>query len=272
MSKRINYFDNEAGRLCDASGGANFVPPVLLYQDKPTWEIDVVTLSAGASPAAVDLSAYIAWEFAVDDDADHATDPWCRTLNANIDSSDAATGKIVIKIDADTAEFDAGIGSSWSKGVYGRLKGTAADGTKISFVFSILAFNDPDPNSGDPGDPPSNYYTIAETIAGFQALTLVTQLSLPAGATAIALGASATYRAVQIKGAIDDGSKYTVIEGDIIHNGSTATPYVDMRGDVLDDLTIAADISGGQIRLILTNTGAAKKLVYGIQDLIGVSA
>lgn len=352
MSNIVYYYDQAAGRLCDAAGGANYSPPKITYQDKPVWELRSKTVN-GDTVTAFDLSVYLAWEFAInndfvntliagaltagfsgavtaitadgfasappaagfirmtngagdsedvyyssysgtwassatvltfvvsttlaniylnDDVCSAETSPkMCRTLNADIDDSQSSTGVIVVKVDASTGTFIAKLGTLQNKKVYARLRGTAADGSKIVMLFEVLAQNDPDPTGGILPGPPSAYITAAEIAATYQSMILDTQIPLPAGSTPVNLGAAATYRSVGIKGQITGSGTYTIVEGDVIHNGSTATPYIAPKHDILDDITFSADISAGELRLLITNTGAAKTLVYGLKDKTGVS-
>lgn len=187
----IYYFDKEAGRLVDASGGANNIPPPLLYQNKPTWEIHVVSQVSGTVVAS-DLSSYLTWEFAVDNDWNHSTDVMCKTLNANIDSSQKASGILTIKIDADTASFSTKIGTSQSISAWARLRGIAADGQRIGLVFLIKALNDPDPSGATPPAPLSDYYTKTEADAKYAPLSGANDIEITDASKGIILLAGTT--------------------------------------------------------------------------------
>ncbi len=161
----MNLYFVENQNLVD-SQGAKFTNEIFLgYNRLPTWYINFVTADAQtATVTAVDVSDAVTWKAAVDKDFSTETEPMCRTLNANIDSSRADEGIIGVVIDSFTATFLAAVGTKARLSpVYFQLEGYNGDGNVIhSALFQIVAQNSVDPSGGDPPDPPGNYYTITQ--------------------------------------------------------------------------------------------------------------
>lgn len=156
------YFDVNTEKRVDSSGGNSISDLNLKYQSHPTWRVYFKKVDkAAATVTAVDLSAAVAWKAAVDDDFDHTSEPMCRTLDADIDSSQAAAGIIDVPLDADTSTFAASIGTKANlRQVYFELRGFDSSGEEVhSARIEIVALNIVDPNTGDPPDPISDYYT-----------------------------------------------------------------------------------------------------------------
>ena len=159
------YYNKNTDRQIDSSGGNSFSAPQLCYQDLPTWRIFFKNIdSAAGTITAVDVSDAVVWKAAVDDDFDHASEVMCRTLDANIDSSQSSLGIIDVLLDANTAPFETAIGTADKKSpVYFQLEGFNTAGKRIhNALIKITATNTVDPLGGDPPNPVGNYYTKTE--------------------------------------------------------------------------------------------------------------
>jgi len=162
------YYDVNSESRVDSSGGNSITDLKLKYQSHPTWRIYFKKVDKGAGTiTALDVSGAVAWKAAVDDDFDSDSEPMCRTLNENIDASQAALGIIDVPLDADTSTFALAIGTADKKReIYFELRGLDVSGEEIhSALIKIIALNIVDPNTGDPPDPPSDYYTKTQVDA-----------------------------------------------------------------------------------------------------------
>jgi len=162
------YYDVESASPVDSAGGNSDNLPRLQYQAGPTWRCRFVTADPVAgTTTAVDVSDAVAWAAAVDDGFDHASEPMCRTLNANIDSSDAANGIIDVLLDANTTTFEDALGTKEKlRQIYFELRGLDSGGLVVhSILFVLTATNSVDPAGGDPPEPIGNYYTKTQVDA-----------------------------------------------------------------------------------------------------------
>jgi len=162
------YYDVNSDRRIDSSGGNAISDLKLKYQSHPTWRVYFKKVDkAAATVTALDVSDAVAWKAAVDDDFDHTSDPMCRTQDADIDSSQASLGIIDVPLDADTSSFAAAIAAlSLKRQVYFELRGFDSLGEEVhSARIEIVALNIVDPNTGDPPDPVSDYYTKVQVDA-----------------------------------------------------------------------------------------------------------
>ena len=114
MADKTILFDFDNDYRIDSSGIRKTDNVYLGYEETPSWELQIRTVS-DSTLSSVDLSTATTWAAAVDDDFDHDSDPMCRTLDADIDSSDSANGNIVVELDADTSTFETAIGTSRNK-------------------------------------------------------------------------------------------------------------------------------------------------------------
>jgi len=97
-------------------------------------------------------------------------------------------------------------------------------------------------------------------------------------ATAISLGAIATYRKFKVSFTIDDGTNYISYEYVVGHNGSSptddgGTAFI-IAGSEISGVAISFDINGGNLRLVITLTGVgnAVNCVYLIKERLIVYA
>ena len=278
MSNKIIYFDYDRGRRINSDGTEDGINQRIGYQEAPDWEIRFKRIE-GSVVSAVDVSDALTWEAAIDDDFDHATDVMARTLNANIDSTNASTGIIVVSLDADTSTWETAVGSTAKIASYFRLKGLDASSNPIHRAFfEIVAENDIDPAGGVAPSPSGLYYTKTESDARFVPKVLDTEKTLTDNSTVyISLGAAATYRAWILRATIDDGTNYALISEILVyHNGSTATTE-EFPGFIGDDfsgtIVFDAEYNSGTPRLKITTTahGSSPKMVYEIIGLFAIS-
>ena len=264
----------------DADGNPDATEIRLGYQEVPTWRIifGIANAIAGTFTAS-DVSDAATWAAAVDDDHDHDSTPMCRTLDANIDSTDAGSGVVDVTIDANTSTFLAAVGTrSTLRPTHFDVSGYDAGTRKIWYAkFEITAVNSLDPSGGVPPDPTGNYYTKTESDARYPQIAGGTEVTLTDDATTnVTLGASADYRAFRVFAMVDDGTSFAPYEVVVYHDGTSA--YVENLPDTIGDdlsatMSFDADISGGNVRLNITmaSHGSNPKLVYRILSIIPVS-
>lgn len=162
------FYDVNSEARVDSAGGNSIADLKLKYQATPTWRVNFLKVDKAAGTATpLDVSAAVAWSAAVDDDFNHTSEPMCRTLDADIDASQAADGIISVPLDANTSTFEAAIASNEKKrDVFFELRGFDAESQEIfSALIKIVAVNTIDPLGGDPPDPVGNFYTKFEVDA-----------------------------------------------------------------------------------------------------------
>jgi hypothetical protein len=176
-------YDVLQGRRVTAAATISREQIRLGYQSSPTWDIKFVSVDMDEGTVTdLDVSDAVAWKAAVDDDFDHDSDPMCRTLNVDIDSSLAADGIISPRLDAATATFLAAVGESETIRAWFELQGLDGAGAVIYEArFEVVATNALDPSGGTPPDPVGDYYTKTETD-----VLLTAYQPLDAGLTSIA--------------------------------------------------------------------------------------
>lgn len=181
-------FDTLSRKLVNSTGEVDNTELRIAYQEAPVWEIifGVADRTAGTF-TPIDVSAAVAWKAAVDDDFNHDTDPMVRTLNADIDSSSAGSGIIVVSMDANTATFLAAVADKDElRTVKFDLSGLNASlGLAYYAKFAIVADNTLDPSGGDPPEPVGNYYTKTEVDALLPAVIAPVEISGDTTLTAV---------------------------------------------------------------------------------------
>jgi hypothetical protein len=136
------------------TGATDRTPVKISYDVNIDWALTFVEEN-GLTP--VDVSDAVAWRAAIDDDYDHSSEPMARTLNENIDSSQAASGIITTTLDTYTATYLAALGTSPKKNAYFELRGFNSGGKVIHEAsFLITAYNSIDPEGESELDPPSD--------------------------------------------------------------------------------------------------------------------
>jgi hypothetical protein len=162
---RAHYDSAEPGNRLNAPAY-----PGIWYKEKPLVRLRLVT--DAAKTAYTDLSAAYTYSAAVDSDWNSATDPMCKTLDANINvtgdwesggTADPALGQFSIRLDADNTEFRDKIGTDESIQISG-MDLYAFEGTDRGFITSMpfYCFNVRDPGDAAPPAPTGDYYTKAE--------------------------------------------------------------------------------------------------------------
>jgi hypothetical protein len=278
MSAIAYYFDRPTNTLRTATGGKIFDNVEATYGQAPEWELHIGAFEGEVFTAA-DLSLGVVWEAAIAQDWDETTEPLVKTLNAGIDKSRLADGIVSFVLDFETAPLYTALAKLPSITGHFRLKGLNLAGKGATYVrYDLTINNDIDKGPSEPPDPPDGSITRAEVealilaaLVPMTAFLAETQVTVATGITYVLLAAKATHRGVTLCGVIEGAGLYASLRGPVVHNGTTAICGVRLVGDVLDDVTLDADLSGDNIRLIITNNGAAKKLVYGVNEKVLVS-
>ncbi len=148
------YYDIMKDQFCDAGGSVISLVPALAFLEQPIWEICVL-----ADGAAVDLSSIVSARACVAEDFDSGTPPMTRTLNAGIDLTDVATGKVRINLDANTQAFlDVVNGKSETTAYFELLGFTSSGLMELRVCFQISAQMLLDPALGDEIPDPATLY------------------------------------------------------------------------------------------------------------------
>jgi len=136
--------------------------PVLYFGASPEWVLHLYTGEPGETPVPLDASGIPAFRAAVDVDWTPSTEPMCRTVSG-IDISGAASGVIVVPVDANTVRFGQVLNGARSKDAYFELRGLDTDGdVALLILFPVTCHNVIDPEGGEPPeDTPSGYATEA---------------------------------------------------------------------------------------------------------------
>ncbi|MDD5599080.1 MAG: hypothetical protein PHV82_14125, partial [Victivallaceae bacterium] len=149
----ILYNELTGNRLTDA-GAIDRTTLKISYDVYASWPVKFVEEDG---VTAVDVSDATAWKASIDDDFDHSSEVMARTLDAGIDSSQAADGIIAPVLDTYTAEYLAAVGTIEKITAYFELRGFNAEGKVVHECrFSILAYNTIDPEGESELDPPSD--------------------------------------------------------------------------------------------------------------------
>lgn len=167
MASSTFYWDFTNGVRCDSNGILITRAPDIFYQQHPSWQVSFKANAAGVL-SALNVSSASTWAAAIDTTYANSGDPCCRTLNADIDSSGAASGNIVVSLDANTSSFLTAIASATDGRVAGyfELRGLDVSGEMIYYAyFPVSLRNTIDPSGGTPPAPTGNYYNKSETDA-----------------------------------------------------------------------------------------------------------
>ena len=88
----------------------------------------------------VDLSEAVAYSAAIDNDFLSGTQPMCRTLDTGIDHSGAASGIIIVSLDASTETFFAKVDGKNSIPAFFEIRGLDSDDKVIyDYRFRVNA-------------------------------------------------------------------------------------------------------------------------------------
>ena len=120
--------------------------PVLYLGEKPEWELQLYAGELGSEPEYPDVSNVVSWRAAVDCDWTAATSPMCRTVSG-IDKSNAASGLLVVPINANTGRFASVLDGRQSRDGFFELRGFDDSGNVIQIVLiNVTCHNSVDPD------------------------------------------------------------------------------------------------------------------------------
>ncbi len=123
--------------------------PEITFSTVSEWTVQFCSVENGRIEA-VDVSRALTWRAAVDHDYDPETEPMCRTLNDHIDRSNAADGKIKVRLNANTIGFREAMNSVQSRDAWFELWGLDSQEDAIYYCkFKIKARMPLDPVSGE---------------------------------------------------------------------------------------------------------------------------
>lgn len=278
---QIIYFNDTRKKLIYSDGTElinSLDYPKLTYQSLTQLEVNIFDEDSSGILSGKNVSNIVTWKSATDKDYSSSTDPMTRTLDADIDSSNANQGKIIITVDCDTVKFKEAIDGidNGQKQVYFNLVGyDINDKPKLVIKFSVIAENIIDPNTGDPGTPPDNYYTKSQSLSTFHQLASDKSSTLTnASATDIFLIDKTLFRSVRFDGILDNGTNYNRISGYVTHNGTTANVFYEQDDypNFIDlDDCITANISGDNVQLNIDNqTGSDIQFNYTLYNYITI--
>jgi len=289
MSSETVYYDINQKRFIYNTTGVELTlkdyPSITFKEQKViTWYIGSWNFTTNAW-VATNLTTFsvTAWQSSVDYDFLTATDPMVRVLNTNIDSSNSATGIIVVTYDADTTAFEDAVEAQTSgqRQIYIELKGYNVSG-KLAFfarprLAQIYGEMQLDPGTDPTGTTATNYYTKSEVDA--KIITTKQAVSIADSATSNltlfdhTLTSGCTFEFVfsdtvnsnRISGKISIETDHTIRVNDLEH---------DYNSTEVITVTIGAfDLSGNNVRFNITN-GSGNTITgeLTVKDTVVVSA
>ena len=147
------YFNFEGQNWATASGGATNVFPSTAYREKK--QLSIRFQNADASP--LDLSYITAMRGAVDCDFNAETVPMCRSLAADFDLSQKASGVITLQLDCKTDTYYAVVNRKPSVSAYLELWGYDNSGAVTFYAIAPIRCRMViDPEGGEKPPVPSN--------------------------------------------------------------------------------------------------------------------
>ena len=174
MSSEVVYYDTVQKRFVYNTTGHELAikdyPSITFKEQKVItwnigrWDSDTRTFTN------IDLTQFSihAWQSSVDVDFKRATEPMIRVLNANIDSTRAKDGIIVVTYNADTKEFEKAVDGQvdGQRKIYIELKGYDSVGKLVFFsrprLSQVYGEMQLDPGTDPTGETTTNYYTTSE--------------------------------------------------------------------------------------------------------------
>ena len=151
------YYNTTAQCRVDENNTRIAAKPVIHYGACPTWELHFFSGDPSETPEAVDLSDIVAWRAAVDSDWNSATEPMCRTLDEDIDASQAADGIISVPVNANTQRYHTVVNGKQSVGGWFELRGFDDQGNvTLVVLLNITCSNSIDPTGGAEPEPVDN--------------------------------------------------------------------------------------------------------------------
>ena len=151
------YYNTTAQCRVDENNTRIAAKPVIHYGACPTWELHFFSGDPSETPEAVDLSDIVAWRAAVDSDWNSSTEPMCRTLDEDIDASQAAAGIISVPVNANTQRYHTVVNGKQSVGAWFELRGFDDQGNvTLVVLLNITCSNSIDPTGGAEPEPVDN--------------------------------------------------------------------------------------------------------------------
>ena len=151
------YYNTTAQCRVDENNTRIAAKPIIHYGACPTWELHFFSGDPGETPEVVDLSDIVSWRAAVDSDWNSSTEPMCRTLDADIDASQAADGIIAVPVNANTQRYQTVVSGKQSVGAWFELRGFDDQGNvTLVVLLNITCSNSIDPDGGAEPEPVDN--------------------------------------------------------------------------------------------------------------------
>lgn len=178
------YYNLSTQYRVDDTGTRTNVKPKIRFKEKPEWTIHFVD----SKNAAVNVAGIASWRAALDRDFSSSTEPMCRTLDADIDKTNAATGSISVKLDANTAQFQAAVnGKASAVAAWFELWGFNASGDPEVYVrIDCEAYSVVDPDGGTPpANVESGFVSITDIAAVVNGHPVLSRLSIVNGVLCI---------------------------------------------------------------------------------------
>ena len=151
------YYNTTAQCRVDENNTRIAAKPVLHYGACPTWKLHFFSGDPSETPEAVDLSDIVSWRAAVDSDWNASTEPMCRTLDEDIDASQAEDGIISVPVDANTQRYLTVVNGKQSVGGWFELRGFDDQGNvSLVVLLNITCNNAIDPTGGAEPEPVDN--------------------------------------------------------------------------------------------------------------------
>ena len=151
------YYNTTAQCRVDEFNTRVVAKPVIHYGACPTWVLHFFSGDTSETPEPVDLSNIVSWRAAVDSDWNSSTEPMCRTLAADIDSSRKAQGIISVPVNANTQRYLTVVNGKQSVAAWFELRGFNAQGNvELVVLINIICSNSIDPDGGAEPQPVDN--------------------------------------------------------------------------------------------------------------------
>ena len=245
------YYNTTAQCRVDENNTRIAAKPIIHYGACPTWELHFFSGDPSETPEAVDLSDIVAWRAAVDSDWNGNTEPMCRTLDEDIDASQAAAGIISVPVNANTQRYHTVVNGKQSVGAWFELRGFDDQGNvTLVVLLNITCSNSIDPDGGAEPEPVDNDTATMTWVKAEIAQQLYFQYSAD-GSTwhnpPLVSGTDVYFR-------IRHGENGTPSAAHLIPYGPTGSagfsPYIGENGNWYDndgDTGVKAEISGSYI-------------------------
>ena len=151
MKNKILTIDFNSSTLLNENGSTMLSQPTIAYKANPTWELHFVSIADDGTMNPVDLTEATAWHAAIDTDFSSSTEPMVRTFDDGIDHSGAASGVLLVSLDAATTTFKNKIDNRERLQAYFEVRGLDADSKVVyDYRFRCYALGAVDPEGGEP--------------------------------------------------------------------------------------------------------------------------